>query len=825
MLNRKNGLGSLAALMAVLLWSTSAAAFFPIGGFDVGEVLRIARWKVGDFDSNNDGLITPDEGLEYLVEKGPRGFTAAEIAEIEQAFQIWEDVPTSYAAFKKVGEPTDPIISGGAPDQTVTIQMEVTGFIDADGDGFPDPDVLPDPVDVITGAVGNGVLGVTFVGFAADESVIDVGNDQLIISAGTVVDMDIIIDPVAHRVPEDGTEAPVDLLSTMVHEIGHLLGLDHPALNNLRATAVDPANPTIIGGFVENEVFWFTQPSGVSRLMGVTPTMFPILFETENASGDRFDGGLDLAPDDISAISWMYPRGDQSNFFNLRGEARTQVRTGSGAPSIPLTGGHIVAWADHDDDPGTSRIPMFSTMSGLYEIASNDYDEGLFNLIGLWKQFEVPGGGGSLFNPTYTFTMITMNQTGLERQAPPAILAPDIDTIQGPLSFSTVTRATDDYTSFAPSEVFHEVENVIDVSNKDVGTPMVWSFDRDTLISDNTGKTLSSILSDGRPVFGDPNDACPLNIISGDTGGTTTTGAGATLLSGNNRLRGFRDNVLLRSGTGMALVNVYYVTAPNLAQLLSEQPALRAVFTAGVTAFYLFLEHGAAGALLAACAVMLAWAVRRRMHRAGLFLALVAALSAVPDSAEARLYYMTQARFVASATDIFTGTVESTSSRFLRTGHIVTDVVISVDTVAKGRQNKQSQVTVTVPGGRTEGLVMRASEMPSFSEGERVLVYVRELDNVGYVINGGVRGKVTISVNAKTGEEELQADNLASALDLKAAEADAGATGNKQQEDDAAPSAEATQESLDAEVEVKTSVPLSSFMEHLKELVREERRN
>ena len=67
-----------------------------------------------------------------------------------------------------------------------------------------------------------------------------------------------------------------------------------------------------------------TGPDGIARMIGATPTMYPGYFLTENSNGETTAGWVDLAPDDISGISWLYPREDgQDKFFSISQEART----------------------------------------------------------------------------------------------------------------------------------------------------------------------------------------------------------------------------------------------------------------------------------------------------------------------------------------------------------------------------------------------------------------------------------------------------------------------------------------------------------------------
>ncbi len=160
--------------------------------------------------------------------------------------------------------------------------------------------------DIETVDVGGGILGVTLTLFTVSDTLYEYNGQMVTISAGTIIDRDIVVSAAAHRGNGETSDVPLaDLKGTLVHELGHFLGLDHTPLNNLRAVYLNQEDE-IPSYLIESPVVWMTMPNGIAQYVGATPTMFPIYFEVELPNGEREDGGKDLAPDDISGISWLY---------------------------------------------------------------------------------------------------------------------------------------------------------------------------------------------------------------------------------------------------------------------------------------------------------------------------------------------------------------------------------------------------------------------------------------------------------------------------------------------------------------------------------------
>ena len=85
---------------------------------------------------------------------------------------------------------------------------------------------------------------------------------------------------------------------------------------------------------------------------------------------------------------------------------------------------------------------------------------------------------------------------------------------------------------------------------------------------------------------------------------------------------------------------------------------------------------------------------------------------------------------------------------------IYTYVTIAPEGYIKG--NLGSESVITIPGGRVGNIIYEVSEMPFFTEGEEVVVFVSKGKTGRNLVTGGFQGKMRIEKDAKTGKRMVQ---------------------------------------------------------------------
>lgn len=723
--------GRLGVIMCLLVMAGIAPyahAFFVFGGAKTGEdEISFIRWSRLGMDGNHDYVISgPEDGIEMTFEKGPLGFTDEEEEEIRAAFKVWEDVPTAYPLFRF----TNPIYDI----LEVSAGYGLGGVLAVDGFNLLAMEMAGDTMVV---PLGPGVLGIAQIDFAIDDGYWETPDGILFpLTGGQIYECDIVFNAAEFRPFEPGGEPNAELFDVAVHEIGHLLGIAHSPVNNLVLQDLR---------LVESPVLAMRNPTTqLLEHVGVTPTMFPWYSEIDLGTSERRPIGGDLAPDDIAAVSFLYPQGSQDRFFNIKHEVRSKSHPNM--PSTPILGSHVIAWLDVEDGSGSPRsgVPLISTMTGFYQHSSKEHMRGWFDLKGLPKEVETLAGGP--YPASYTIT-----SQPFDPNKDLSIYPADVWDVVHTFGIAATPWGVA-YDQVFASEVFHESpEPVYGAINRDTGTALFYDKARRNVVSVDSAKTLATILPGNTPMFGDRNDVCPLNLAS--------TGLGSSKV--NDSLRGLRDTVLLQTAVGAALVDAYYQAAPVMASFLVEHGrvlgAARMVMAVGEWA--ILHVSGLALALLAACLVVLV--LRRRLkavRTVSLLLAAAICLWTQPSQAIVRLMSMDEMLGLdeAKMSEVGVFVVESVESKFIETTRqvrIFTEITLRKTKHVQGDLNIDSTVSLTIPGGQVGVRVSYVPVMPTFRVGEEALFYLRSIPDYGYALVGALNGKKPITTNSVTGKK------------------------------------------------------------------------
>ncbi len=709
-------------LLAAGLLAQPALAFYPFGYFSPGGSggnLIFVTWPFEVMDADGDGDISgDDDGVPLNFETGIGGFTEEEIVRLFFGYEEWERVGTSFAAFSRGQDLTDPVELEG-------------GFDVIDGINAVALQTPTDP-QIVTNATFFTIYSIVLepMSLAIDNTIIFFTEPQFI-------DVDTVIDQTSMNGIDQSVLFGLESLATFSG--GTILGLGNSGLTNVGDA------PGASGFFEEEEVVTLRNFQGVLEPRGVTSSMFNELFVIDLGNGVFELGHHDLAVDDIAGITFLYPRSNSDLFFDIEGYARTMST--ELIASRPIAGAWIRAYVNANNT--SNRVPLVDTFTGLYTPPINPNDRNRFELKGLLKQMETPGG--VTFQANYTLTSALFEPLHEFDPANNIDIRTSLDSTHGGFGAgdSPANYTGFGFDSLFQSEVFNESGNIIGQQNLSQGTPLAFDIVRREVVSTLSGLSLLEIVGPERIIFGDdgagagPSSGCPFNQII--TAPATISGGGPTTPSA---LRSFRDNVLLNTALGAAVTDVYYRVSPVMARFIYEHTFASRMFERAVTGGNWIVRYPAVALFIAALLTLVAAFRKNRQARyAAIAVGMVAVAMAafVSPAGALSTTLKTLTDYVDTSDYVVHGTVESVDSYWTSDGkRIVTDVTIRVDDSVKGRMNKGGLVQFQLPTGQVGAVVRTSPQLPNFAIDEEVVLFLQDTDGLGLGIVGGKRGKFVV---------------------------------------------------------------------------------
>ncbi len=340
------------------------------------------------------------------------------------------------------------------------------------------------------------------------------------------------------------------------------------------------------------------------------------------------------------------------------------------------------------------------------------------------------------------------------------------------------------------------------------GTPLSFDLQSRKIVSETSGKTLDVLLAAGRPMFGDQNAVCPLNVIV----------AGIYPAQSPAIFRGFRDKVLLNTAVGAAMVDAYYRAAPTMAQYLLEHRTVLASARYVARGFEWVIAH--AEWLLALVTAMLLWGFGRRywLRRKAVTISgliLVGALAFGAQPAHALLLPYDISDYMDKSSDVIYGNVTSVESYWTDNNtRIVTDVTVCVKTAIKGQQNEGGLVHFQLPTGRVGAVGRFSPDIPNFKRGEEIVLFL-QCQERGFIIMGGVAGKYAVKTDPHTGKKYVLPTSIPGKTRLE----------KEAQRIRVEKAAEGEDTPAKSDTPVRAMVPLDDFVKHLRRLEQEQPEN
>lgn len=722
MKQRHGWLGRTACLiLAVGLAAQPALAYYPHGFFSPGGQggqLILVAWPFSVMDVNGDGDVSGDaDGVPLNFEAGPGGFTENEIVRLFSGYEEWERIGTSFAAFSRGPDLTDPV-------------ELVSGFDQIDGINAV---VFQSPTDPVI--VPDGAIGLTLFTYVLEPTTVVIGNQPVLFTEPQPIDIDTVFGAGLFGVDAvlvDGLEGEGAFAG------GRTLGAGDAALSNFVSNV-----PNAQGFFVEEEVVTLRNFQGILEPRGVSATMLNLIPAVDLGNGVFKHAEADVAIDDIAFVTNHYPRSDSDLFFDITGYARTRSTTQ--IPSVPISGAWIRAYVNANNT--NNRVPVVDTFTGLYTPPINPTDSNRFVLKGLLKQMETPGG--VTFAANYTLTMAEFAPITDFDPASGLDTRTSLDSTHGGFG---VDGTPANYTGFGfdslfLSEVFNESGNIVGSQNLSQGTPLAFDIVRREVVSTLSGLSLLEIVGPERIIFGDdgkgaiPTTGCPFNQII--TAPATIAGGGP---STPEFLRNFRDSILLETAVGVAVTDVYYRVSPILAQSVRTNAIVEQAFRTSVALSDFMLRYPSMLlSMLGGLFLALAVAKSRRKQYAIVATVLLFAFALLISPVSAKTLPRSLSEFVSDSDHVVHGTVESVTSYWSADGdRIVTDVTIRIVDAVKGRMNRGGLLHIQLPTGQVGAVVRTSPELPEFATGEETVLFLQDAGERGFGVVGGKRGKFVV---------------------------------------------------------------------------------
>lgn len=307
-------------------------------------LIAASAWAGGPLQVWNDQAVVWSRSafpIPYHIDQGPLGPFTAEEAQtlIEQAYALWDAVATSSISFI-AGEPLPVDVDGN----------NYLDYMDGRATGF-NPIIFDDDGGVTEAVFGQNAKN-DILGFAS----ITQSNETTILSSQVIFNGAYLI---AHNISAPAYRA------TILHELGHWIGLDHSQL--LRHIAND--------GVSSNDVW--------------TPIMFPTTTDDETQR-------TSLTDDDRLAISNLYPsEGFHESTGSIRGFIQQYTEEKPGLNVIARRVGHVT------DQIYSTVSGAFDTLGGSFEfngLPPGDYQVYIEPIDSLYRGSSSVGRYAATFN-------------------------------------------------------------------------------------------------------------------------------------------------------------------------------------------------------------------------------------------------------------------------------------------------------------------------------------------------------------------------------------------------------------------------------------------